>query len=133
MCFLLLPRAFVPSKVSLLVTPPTPYEPSAACAELYYGGEGVGSEQPQSLTCPYCGRLGFTELTLMEHTTTEHNDTTTEVVSHHLAHRLHHRVYTYRITPEPTTYQYCMQTPQPLFANGIEFENCDYFFHFLYI
>ncbi|KAA0201664.1 hypothetical protein HAZT_HAZT008521 [Hyalella azteca] len=48
--------------------------------DLFYGGEGVGNEQPQSLTCPFCGRLGFTELTLMEHTTAEHHDTNTEVV-----------------------------------------------------
>ncbi|XP_011302019.1 E3 ubiquitin-protein ligase KCMF1 [Fopius arisanus] len=48
--------------------------------ELYYGGEGVSVEQPQSLTCPYCTRMGFTEATLQEHVAADHPDTTFEVV-----------------------------------------------------
>ncbi|XP_034945223.1 E3 ubiquitin-protein ligase KCMF1-like isoform X2 [Chelonus insularis] len=48
--------------------------------ELYYGGEGVSVEQPQSLTCPYCTRMGFTEATLQEHVTADHADTTFEIV-----------------------------------------------------
>ncbi|XP_078033630.1 E3 ubiquitin-protein ligase KCMF1 [Augochlora pura] len=48
--------------------------------ELYYGGEGVSIEQPQSLTCPYCTRMGFTEATLQEHVTADHPDTSFEVV-----------------------------------------------------
>ncbi|XP_053975776.1 E3 ubiquitin-protein ligase KCMF1-like isoform X2 [Hylaeus anthracinus] len=48
--------------------------------ELYYGGEGVSIEQPQSLTCPYCTRMGFTEATLQEHVATDHPDTSFEVV-----------------------------------------------------
>lgn len=48
--------------------------------ELYYGGEGVSIEQPQSLTCPYCTRMGFTEATLQEHVAAEHPDTSVEVV-----------------------------------------------------
>lgn len=48
--------------------------------ELYYGGEGVSIEQPQSLTCPYCTKMGFTEATLQEHVATEHVDTLFEVV-----------------------------------------------------
>ncbi|XP_076242305.1 E3 ubiquitin-protein ligase KCMF1 isoform X2 [Calliopsis andreniformis] len=48
--------------------------------ELYYGGEGVSIEQPQSLTCPYCARMGFTEATIQEHVATEHLDTSFEVV-----------------------------------------------------
>ncbi|XP_076650986.1 E3 ubiquitin-protein ligase KCMF1 isoform X2 [Halictus rubicundus] len=48
--------------------------------ELYYGGEGVSIEQPQSLTCPYCTRMGFTETTLQEHVTADHPDTSFEVV-----------------------------------------------------
>ncbi|XP_014295908.1 E3 ubiquitin-protein ligase KCMF1 isoform X1 [Microplitis demolitor] len=48
--------------------------------ELYYGGEGVSVEQPQSLTCPYCTRMGFTEATLQEHVASDHPDTTFEVV-----------------------------------------------------
>lgn len=47
--------------------------------EFYYGGENVTPEQPQSFTCPYCGRLGFTEATLLEHTA-EHTDTGLEVI-----------------------------------------------------
>lgn len=48
--------------------------------ELYYGGEGVSVEQPQSLTCPYCAKMGFTEATLQEHVAAEHPDTSFEVV-----------------------------------------------------
>ncbi|XP_015602981.1 E3 ubiquitin-protein ligase KCMF1 isoform X2 [Cephus cinctus] len=48
--------------------------------ELYYGGEGVSVEQPQSLTCPYCTRMGFTEATLQEHVAADHLDTNFEVV-----------------------------------------------------
>ncbi|KAK0161462.1 hypothetical protein PV327_009930 [Microctonus hyperodae] len=48
--------------------------------ELYYGGEGVSVEQPQSLTCPYCTKMGFTEATLQEHVAADHPDATFEVV-----------------------------------------------------
>ncbi|XP_018346672.1 PREDICTED: E3 ubiquitin-protein ligase KCMF1-like [Trachymyrmex septentrionalis] len=48
--------------------------------ELYYGGEGVSVEQPQSLTCPYCTKMGFTEATLQEHVAADHPDTSFEVV-----------------------------------------------------
>lgn len=48
--------------------------------ELYYGGENISPDQPQSFTCPYCGRVGFTEVTLLEHVTAEHTDTGIEVV-----------------------------------------------------
>lgn len=40
--------------------------------DLFYGGESVPPEQPQSLTCPLCGNLGFTESSLLEHVTSEH-------------------------------------------------------------
>jgi hypothetical protein len=46
--------------------------------EVYYGGES--NTDPQSFTCPYCGKLGFTELTLSEHVTIEHEDDNHEVV-----------------------------------------------------
>lgn len=49
--------------------------------ELYYGGEGVSVEQPQSLTCPYCSKMGFTEATLQEHVAADHPDISFEVVS----------------------------------------------------
>ncbi|KAJ8982803.1 hypothetical protein NQ317_010424 [Molorchus minor] len=49
--------------------------------ELYYGGEALTSlELPQSYTCPYCGRMGFTDITLQEHVTADHQDTNFEVV-----------------------------------------------------
>lgn len=38
-------------------------------------------DQPQSFTCPFCGRLGFTEATLHDHVTSEHSDLSYEVVS----------------------------------------------------
>lgn len=48
--------------------------------DLYYGGEVLSSEQPQSFTCPYCGKLGFTENALQEHVTSEHSEVNFEVV-----------------------------------------------------
>lgn len=49
--------------------------------ELYYLGENISFDQPQSFTCPYCGKLGFSESTLLEHvTTTDHVDTGLEIV-----------------------------------------------------
>lgn len=48
---------------------------------LYYGGETIAnSDQPQSYTCPLCGRMGFTDGTLQEHVAAEHADTSLEVV-----------------------------------------------------
>ena len=57
--------------------------------ELYYGGEAFTADQPQSFTCPYCGKMGFTETALQEHVASEHSDASIEVVSiecqvHHL-------------------------------------------------
>lgn len=49
--------------------------------DLYYGGDTFSVEQPQSFTCPYCGKMGFTETSLQEHVTAEHAETSTEVVS----------------------------------------------------
>ncbi|XP_044741393.1 E3 ubiquitin-protein ligase KCMF1-like isoform X2 [Chrysoperla carnea] len=48
--------------------------------ELYYGGEVITVDQPQSYTCPYCSRMGFTDTTLQEHVCAEHPDTSFEVV-----------------------------------------------------
>lgn len=48
--------------------------------ELYYGGENISPDQPQAFTCPYCGKMGWTEATLLEHVTAEHQDTGLEVV-----------------------------------------------------
>ncbi|CAG2162005.1 unnamed protein product [Oppiella nova] len=48
--------------------------------DIYYGGEAVSVEQPQAYTCPFCSRMGFTEATLQEHVTSEHADSSTEVV-----------------------------------------------------
>ena len=42
--------------------------------ELFYSGESAsGIVQPQSLTCPFCGRLGFTEASLVDHVTSAHS------------------------------------------------------------
>lgn len=49
-------------------------------SDLYYGGEAFSVEQPQSFTCPYCGKMGYTETSLQEHVTSEHAETSTEVV-----------------------------------------------------
>lgn len=48
--------------------------------DIFYGGESVSSDQHQSYTCPHCGRLGFTDLLLLEHVGNEHADATAEVV-----------------------------------------------------
>lgn len=48
--------------------------------ELYYGGEVLSAEQPQSFTCPYCNKMGLTDVALAEHVSAEHTDTSTEVV-----------------------------------------------------
>ncbi|KAF6216794.1 hypothetical protein GE061_001144 [Apolygus lucorum] len=48
--------------------------------DLYYGGEAMTGDQPQSFTCPFCGKLGFTEATLHDHVTSEHSDLSHEVV-----------------------------------------------------
>lgn len=43
--------------------------------ELFYSGENAaGIVQPQSLTCPFCGRLGFTEASLVDHVSSAHSD-----------------------------------------------------------
>lgn len=48
-------------------------------ADLYYSGES-STELAHSLTCPICGRLGFTESELQSHVTLEHQNSNTEVV-----------------------------------------------------
>nr|XP_006210336.1 E3 ubiquitin-protein ligase KCMF1-like [Vicugna pacos] len=48
--------------------------------DLYYGGEAFSVEQPQAFTCPYCGKMGYTETSLQEHVTSEHAETSTEVI-----------------------------------------------------
>ncbi|XP_065355016.1 E3 ubiquitin-protein ligase Kcmf1 isoform X2 [Calliphora vicina] len=48
--------------------------------ELFFGGEMLNSEQPQSFTCPYCKKMGFSDATLLEHVSTEHTETSLEVV-----------------------------------------------------
>lgn len=49
--------------------------------DTYYGGETINSDTPQSYSCPYCGKLGYTESVLYDHVTTEHNETPYEVVN----------------------------------------------------
>ncbi|NP_001191645.2 potassium channel modulatory factor [Aplysia californica] len=48
--------------------------------DIFYGGEALTAEQPQSYTCPHCSRMGFSESSLHDHVTADHSDTTTEVV-----------------------------------------------------
>ncbi|XP_055851620.1 E3 ubiquitin-protein ligase Kcmf1 isoform X2 [Episyrphus balteatus] len=48
--------------------------------ELFFGGEMLNSEQPQSFTCPYCKKMGFSDSTLLEHVSSEHTETSLEVV-----------------------------------------------------
>ncbi|KAM7363132.1 potassium channel modulatory factor 1 isoform 3-T5 [Cochliomyia hominivorax] len=48
--------------------------------ELFFGGEMLNSEQPQSFTCPYCKKMGFSDATLLEHVSSEHTETSLEVV-----------------------------------------------------
>jgi len=43
--------------------------------DVYYGGEALSVDQPQSLTCPFCGKMGYTETTLQDHVSVEHSDT----------------------------------------------------------
>ncbi|KAL8600553.1 E3 ubiquitin-protein ligase kcmf1 [Nucella lapillus] len=48
--------------------------------DMYYGGEALTAEQPQSFTCPFCCKMGFTDTTLQEHVSAEHTDVSNEVV-----------------------------------------------------
>ena len=48
--------------------------------ELYYGGEVLTPDQPQSFTCPYCKRMGLSDSALLEHVSSDHTDTGLEVV-----------------------------------------------------
>lgn len=50
--------------------------------DLYYGGDSSITSQPQSYTCSYCGKMGFTVILLQEHIRANHGDAmSTEVVS----------------------------------------------------
>lgn len=52
-----------------------------ADVDLFFGGESLPNpELPQSYTCPYCARMGFTELTLTDHVNSEHSEPTMEVI-----------------------------------------------------
>ena len=43
--------------------------------ELFYTGENAaGIAHSQALTCPFCGKLGFTEATLVDHVSSVHTD-----------------------------------------------------------
>lgn len=49
--------------------------------ELYYGGEPLHIiDTPQSFTCPYCNKMGLTEVQLSEHVSNEHTDASCEVI-----------------------------------------------------
>lgn len=53
---------------------------SFVSVDTFYGGESISSDTPQSFSCPYCGKLGYTETALYDHVTTDHTDTPYEVV-----------------------------------------------------
>lgn len=48
-------------------------------SEIYFGGEQNPVEHIQSFTCPICGKMGFTESLLYDHSVQEHSDTFTQV------------------------------------------------------
>jgi len=53
--------------------------------ELYFGGDTPagqvgGAELHNSFTCPFCSKMGFTETTIQEHVSSQHADTSQEVV-----------------------------------------------------
>lgn len=48
--------------------------------DLFYGGEAMSSDQPQAFTCPYCGKMGYTDATLQEHVASDHVEAAQEVV-----------------------------------------------------
>uniref|UniRef100_A0A1B0ADE8 RING-type E3 ubiquitin transferase n=1 Tax=Glossina pallidipes TaxID=7398 RepID=A0A1B0ADE8_GLOPL len=48
--------------------------------EFIFGGEILNSEQPQSFTCPYCKKMGFSVATLLEHVSAEHTEISLELV-----------------------------------------------------
>ena len=61
-----------------------PHTPKKKIPDLFYGGENHPPEQPQALTCPLCGGLGFSEQQLKEHVAKQHKeDRINEVVSVH--------------------------------------------------
>uniref|UniRef100_A0AAQ5Y398 E3 ubiquitin-protein ligase KCMF1 n=1 Tax=Amphiprion ocellaris TaxID=80972 RepID=A0AAQ5Y398_AMPOC len=49
------------------------------CASCYESG-AEHTHTKLSFTCPYCGKMGFTETSLQEHVTSEHSETSTEVI-----------------------------------------------------
>lgn len=61
-------------------------------SEVYYGGEALSVDQPQSLTCPFCGKMGYTETSLQDHVTADHPDTPYEVVGR--ASHIHSAIHT---------------------------------------
>lgn len=50
--------------------------------DLFYGGEAMSSDQPQAFTCPYCGKMGYTDATLQEHVASDHVEASHEVVKY---------------------------------------------------
>ncbi|XP_017097086.2 uncharacterized protein [Drosophila bipectinata] len=52
-----------------------------ADVELYFGGEYISSDPPQSYRCPYCKRWGFNESTFLEHVSAQHVDASPLLVS----------------------------------------------------
>ena len=70
-------------------------------ADMYYGGEALSAESPQSFTCPYCCKMGFTDASLHEHVTAEHTDVSVEVVSKNLCLKMYkHKRFPTKVVSE---------------------------------
>lgn len=52
-----------------------------ADVELYFGGEYISSDPPQSYRCPYCKQWGFNESTFLEHVSAQHANASPLLVS----------------------------------------------------
>lgn len=86
-------------------------------ADLYYGGEAFSVEQPQAFTCPYCGRMGYTEMSLQEHVAAEHTETSTEVVGCTARHRHTHTLMIFLRPPQNVAFQ---SLSQPLISTRLQ-------------
>ncbi|XP_017002909.2 uncharacterized protein [Drosophila takahashii] len=69
------------------VTADHPFDHPVMCiytpadVELYFGGEYISSDPPQSYRCPYCKRWGFNESTFLEHVSSSHPNANPQLVT----------------------------------------------------
>lgn len=66
--------------MSMTSNPYSCLHPHSKHTELFYGGETIAADVPQSFTCPFCGRNGLTETSLQEHVASDHADSSSEVI-----------------------------------------------------